>query len=482
MFFESRQIAGQNFQKTKPVQLHFFNLKIESVMILNRIKPIVLSLATLAMLCFSACEIEEVENQNGPTLESLVNGASLADLNLLATGLEAVMRTEMEFHYWTVSIVGREYNDLRGTDPRFTGELLGAGSGAGKLDNNGFLSTRPFLRHYRIVKNANVLLEAVQNAKAGLAPAQELGFNGYAKTLKAYGLLLEATRQFEGDSGYPGDTGGIRTDVDDPDNLGPFTGSYSASLDAVLALLDEAEGDLSAAGDDFAFKLSSGFAGFDTPGTFLTFNRALYARTALYAGKSGAEINTELNKSFMDLSGDLGLGVYHVFGTSGNDKRNPLFNTPDLPYIVHPTFLTDAEAGDQRVAEKTTTLSAPVMLDNLSGDTQPAVFDSPTAPVAIIRNEELVLIYAEANIGLDNELAVTAINVVRNAAGLPDYPGPGDDASLLDEVVKQRRYALFCEGHRWVDMRRWGRLGELPLDRAGDEVFTRFPRPVKEEE
>ncbi len=444
-------------------------------------KPILLGMATVAMLCFSSCEIDEVENQNGPTLENLVNGASLADLKLLATGLEAIMRTEMQFHYWTVSIVGREYYDLRGTDPRFTGELLGAGDGAGKLDNNGFLTTRPFLRHYRIARNANVLLEAVANAKAGLTPAQEAGFRGYAKTLMAYAFLLEATRQYEGDSGYSGDTGGIRTDVADPDKLGAFTGSYAASLDAVISLLDEAASDLATAGDEFAFNLSSGFDGFNTPNTFLTFNRALLARTALYADKSNSEIIAALNSSFMDMDGGMDLGVYHVFGTSGNDIRNPLFNAPDVPFVVQSTFLTDAEAGDQRVALKTAPLTAPVNLDDLTGDTQVAIFDSPTDPVGIIRNEELLLIFAEANIGVDNVVAASAINAVRNAAGLSDYAGPGDDASLLNEVANQRRYSLFGEGHRWVDMRRWGRLSELPNDRPGDEVFPRFPRPVRED-
>ena len=51
---------------------------------------------------------------------------------------------------------------------------------------------------------------------------------------------------------------------------------------------------------------------------------------------------------------------------------------------------------------------------------------------------------------------------------------------LINEILYQRRYSLFGEGHRWIDMRRAGRLGDLPIDRAGDEVFTQFPRPVLE--
>lgn len=449
-------------------------------MFLKKIKPFLLGIATVSVLCFSACEIDEVANPNAPTAESLLDGASLEDLRLLATGLEAVMRVDIEFSYWTQSIIGRDYYDLRRVDPRYTGELLGAGDGPGALDNNGFLTTRQFQRAYRIVRNANNLITATANARAGLTVEQERGIVGYAKTIKAFGLLTEAVRQFEN---------GIRINVEDPDNLGPFTGSYQESLEAILALLDEAEGDLAAA-TEFVFELSSGFDGFNTPGTFLTFNRALYARVALYAGRPKAEILTELNKSFMDLDGDLENGAYHVFSTAGNDRRNPLFNTPNATlFVVHPDFLEDADTGDVRVAEKTTpfmatpTLAVPVTADGLSGDTQVSIYDSPSTPISIIRNEELILIYAEANIGVNNVEAANAINIIRNAAGLPDYPGPGDDASLLAEVLKQRRYSLFGEGHRWIDLRRFGLLNdpeEAPIDRPGDEVFDRFPRPVRE--
>ncbi len=446
-------------------------------MIFNKFKMIFLSMAALCVLCFTACELDEVPNPNGPTLESFIDGASLDDLKLLATGLESVMRRDMEFHYWTVSIIAREYYDLRGTDPRYTGELLGAGAGAGALDNNGFLTTRAFARHYKIARNADNLIIATENSRAGLTDAEKNGIYGYAKTLKAYGLLSEAIRQYEN---------GIRLDTRDPDNLGPFTNSYQESLEGILALLTEAEGHLASAGSSFVFTLSSGFTGFNTPGTFLTFNRALYARVMLYAGKSKADIIGQLNKSFLNLDGSMNTGVYHTFSTQGNDIRNPLFNTPNVTlYTVHPTFLSSAEAGDQRVSNKTTPLdpnevTLPVVLDGLSGDTQVTIYDSPTSPVGIIRNEELILIYAEANIGVNSAEAIKAINKVRSAAGLPNYSGGSDDASLLNEVIKQRRYSLFGEGHRWVDMRRFNRLDQIPLDRAGDEVFVSFPRPVLE--
>ncbi len=48
------------------------------------------------------------------------------------------------------------------------------------------------------------------------------------------------------------------------------------------------------------------------------------------------------------------------------------------------------------------------------------------------------------------------------------------------DFVNQRQLSLFAEGHRWVDMRRYGRLDQLPIDRPNDDVWSEFPRPVSE--
>jgi len=199
----------------------------------------------------------------------------------------------------------------------------------------------------------------------------------------------------------------------------------------------------------------------------------------MYSGNKSTAL-AALGASFMDLGGDLNMGVYHAFGSSGNDILNPVFfvSGQDL-YMSHSSFLGDAEAGDTRTS-KVVDLGMVVETDGLSETHQVQIYSSNTDAIAMVRNEELILLYAEANIGSDNAEATNAINVVRNAAGLGDYAGGSDDASLVDEMLNQRRYSLFGEGHRWVDMRRYGRLGDLPLDRPGDQVFEQFPTPVSE--
>ena len=50
----------------------------------------------------------------------------------------------------------------------------------------------------------------------------------------------------------------------------------------------------------------------------------------------------------------------------------------------------------------------------------------------------------------------------------------------LDELLYNKRYSLLFEGHRWIDMRRYGRLTDLPQDIATFVRFSRFPFPQRE--
>ena len=426
---------------------------------------------TITLIGLASCNVEEVLNPNAPTVESFEDGATLADLQLLGNGLEAVIRNDMQFHFWTLSILGREYFDLRGTDPRYTSELLG--QNGGDLDNNGFLTTRTYFGRYRSVRNANLLKTAVANTAASLTNNQSNAILGFANTIIGYELLLEATRQYEN---------GIRIDVADINNLGPFTGSFQESLNGIASILDEGFSQLSGTQEDMPFSVA-GYGSIPATETeaVAQFNRAIAARVALYQGNNSAA-QTALNNSFMDLGGDMNIGAYYAFGGAmGNDLPNPLFYVPGVDnYMAHMSFVDDAETGDQRLSKVTDTGTA-ITLDGLSSPYLVSLYGSNSTPASMIRNEELILIYAESQIGSNNDEAVRAINIVRNAAGLGDYAGGTDSASLVDQILHERRYSLFGEGHRWIDMRRYNRLGELPLDRSGDKVHVQFPRPASEE-
>lgn len=415
----------------------------------------------LLALIFASCEIEELGNPNNPTLEDFERVTSLADLLLLVTGTEADMRTDISLYLDEVSIIAREYYDLNGTDPRFTGELL-----AGSLDPGGFLTTRSYSARYGVIRNAQTLINALTTTSATLTDQERNGILGFANTVIAYQHLLNLNMQFDN---------GIRIDVADPDNLGPFLG-YSESLQAISSLMDQAASQLGNAGTEFNFNLTTGFEGFDSPATFILFNRAIAARIAIYQNDKATAL-TALSASFFDINGDLDLGVYHTYNAA-DGIINPVFRTQDDKFMAHPGFVTDAEAGDSRLSKVTTIAS--VTTDDLTSDLLVSIYAESDDNIPIVRNEELILLYAEAQVGNDATEVQAAINRVRNAAGLADYAGPTDNDSLIDEILKQKRYSLFGEGYRWIDLRRYNKFGEIPLDRSGDLVQMQFPRPLAE--
>ncbi|MEO5905716.1 MAG: RagB/SusD family nutrient uptake outer membrane protein, partial [Saprospiraceae bacterium] len=187
-----------------------------------------------------------------------------------------------------------------------------------------------------------------------------------------------------------------------------------------------------------------------------------------------------LAQSFLDVAGDFYAGPLRPYSTGSGEFVNEIYKQPGQTeaLIAHPQFISDFEAGDDRISKVVP--RDPLTLDGLTGDHDVIVYPSLSSPIWLIRNEELILLRAEARIGSNNAGALADLNVIRNGHGLPDYSGGTDDASLVNELLRQRRYSLYAEGHRWVDMRRYGRLGDLPIDRPGDDVWDMLPRPVSE--
>ena len=428
---------------------------------------------TLAGLFFialgwSGCKVEPILDPNNPSTGGITQNAQLSELQNLAVGTEAGMRIYLGTYLDDVSMIGREYYRFAASDPRVTGDILGKGGAT--LDNNTFYTTNPFSGRYRVVKNTNVLIQALQNTKADISDAQRKAGIAYAKTVQAYELLMVFNLQYEN---------GIRVDVNDPDKLGPFL-SKDESLNAIQNLLNDANNDLKGNTADLPFSTTL----YNKKASeFSKFNRALAARVAVYR-QDWALASTALSESFLDLNGSLTEGSYYLFSTGGGDLLNPVFfpqNTPAAEVrVTQPSFITDATPGDTRLAKAPKRTSTATQ-DALNSDYDFFVYTTNVAPIPIIRNEELVLLYAEVKVQQNSfPDAIIAINRIRTSAGLPPYAGSVTKEALITEILNQRRYSLFGEGHRWIDMRRYGRLSQLPIDRPGDDVWQQFPRPATE--
>ncbi|WP_347158433.1 RagB/SusD family nutrient uptake outer membrane protein [Pontibacter chitinilyticus] len=429
-------------------------------------------LALLALVVvLPSCEIDDLPDPNNQTIDTVGENAGIPELNNLVVGTESGMRLALGTYYDDMGVIGREHYRFSSADPRFTSDLLGAGSAT--LDDNTFYTVNPWLARYQVIRNTIILIHAAENSDpVQVTEEQKQAYLGYAKTIKAHQLLMNLTMT---------DENGIRVDVEDINNLGPFVDKLTA-LTAIADLLDEAQAHLQQAGTTFPFPLSSGFAGFDTPETFLKFNRALAARVAIYR-ENWQEALTVLDQSFLELNTNFKKGVYYVFSNSPGDQLNPAFYPPNASgelRIAHPTFITDAEAGDDRLS-KVSLRETPATQSDLTGAYDVAVYKSNLDPIPLIRNEELILIYAEAKIQTGQlQDAVDALNIIRTGHKLRPYSGPLTQEALIDEMLEQRRYSLYFEGHRWIDMRRYNRLDELPIDREGDDVWTSFPIPFSE--
>jgi hypothetical protein len=416
---------------------------------------------------FSSCK-KDYGNLNSPTAEDFLKNASSDQLNNLVSGTESAMRINLGLYLDDVGVIGREMYRFSTGDPRYTTDLLGAVDA--HLENTGFYIINTWASRYRVVKNCNLLIEAAANSTF-ITDAEKKGYTGFAKTFKAYQLLLLFNLTYGN---------GIRVDVSNPDQLGSFV-KDDAALAAIAALLDEGKADLAAA--QVTFPLSSGFAGFNDAAGLSKVNRALAARVAVYRKQWTAAL-TALSESFYNINGNFNTGVYHVFGTGSGDQLNPAFfpqNVAGDVRLAHPSYITDIETNDDRI-NKATLRNASASYQGLSSNRDVWVYTSSTAPVPIIRNEELILIYAEASIQNDDLTeGVKALNIIRSHHQLSDYSGTMTKGALVNEMLTQRRYSLFFEGHRWIDMRRYDRLTQLPVDRADDNVWAEFPLPVTEE-
>ncbi len=418
------------------------------------------------LLFFTNCK-KDYGNLNGATIEAFSNNATAAELNNLVNGTESGMRTSINFYLDDVGTIGRESYRFTTSEPRYLTDLLGASNAS--LSGSNFYIATPWAARYRVVKNCNVLIEAANNS-SNISAEQKKGYIGFAQMIKAYQLLMNLNLT---------DSNGIRVDVADPDHLGPIV-NYNDGLTAIASLLDSAGTNFN--GAVIAFPLA-GFNGYSDAAGLLQVSKALSARVAVYQQRWNDAL-TDLNASFFGLNKDFYTGVNHVFGTGLGDQLNPVFipqNQNGDVRVAHPSYAADIEANDDRIGKATLRTSA-ASLNGLSSNRDVWVYTSSTAPIPIIRNEELILIYAEANIQLNHFTeAVTALNIIRSKHGLADYSGAQTGDALITEMLKQRRYSLYFEGHRWIDLRRYNRLNELPVDRTGDDVWTEFPLPVTEQ-
>ena len=425
-----------------------------------------IALATMLTSC-GVLTTEEVINPNAASLSSVTSNASKSQLDALTEGQFSRARNGIDTYLQVVGTAGKELFNFNSTENRWMTEL----NGTKPLDNSNFYSgaTTAFGPS---IRQANVLIQSLDNTKS-VTDAEKNGYKGMANTFKGLAYLCMLNVQY---------TNGVRLNVENPLKPSKFA-TYEESLVGIKKFLDEGASQLDGAGATFPFKVPGSYAGFNTPATFKKFNRAIALRIAIYQ-KDWTTAATLLPQTFLSEAGDLTVGPRMSFNPVNPDVANPLINTATVRIVGVEKIWNDAEAGDSRLKKVRVLTPVASFSNGIVYATKyiQNMYNSASDAVPIIRNEELVLIAAEVAAQQGKTADATKyINIVRKAAGLKDYAGATTQAELINTVLKERLYSLFYEGHRWIDMRRYGKLGEIVLPAKDMVIYDKLPKPLAEE-
>jgi len=406
-----------------------------------------------------------ISNPNNPALAEVIGSPNRETVALLSQGLLRGTRINVGESIRWLGAFGREGYPMAATGASLPGSVRDP------LVFDGFPGNVLYADPYRNILGANILLEILPGA-TGLTDAERRAVKGFATTIKAYDLLQVIVTRDR--FGAPVE---VQTDPNAP--LAPVL-TKDEVYTRIAQLLDDGRTDLAAGGTSFPFRLTPGLSSFSTPATFARLNRGLAARVAAYRGR-WAEVLTAVEGSFVNLGAPLSSGAYHSFSTASGDLPNPNFR-PDLLW-ANRRLRSEAQRRtdgnlDLRAQQKLVTVPTFTLL-GISSDVQFTVYDSPNAPIPWVKNEELILLRAEGNVGLGNrDAALSDINFIRvNSGGLAPLP-PAFAGDLVTELLYNRHYSLLWEGgHTWIDMRRYGRLLQIPVRSTDPRLFDAMPVP-----
>ena len=428
-----------------------------------------LAAALLAVTAFAACDLT-VPDFNNPSVQDLQTNPTSAAIAAAAQGLLFDTRLTVADMVQWVGAFGREVYPMAPTGSSLPGSVRDP------WDQTLFVGTQVWAEAYRNIRNANLLLEAL--AASELPESDKAAVRGFAKTVQAYDLLhIAVTRRF---LGAP-----IAVGSDPNEPPAPIV-SEAEVYGHVIGLLDEARGDLASAAS-FPFSVTAGLANFSTPGDFIRLNRAIKARAEIHRSNWAGALQA-VSESFMDTGMPLAHGAHHSWSVNSGDLVNPA-NRPDLLW-ANTRFRDEAQlradgSRDLRFQNKFKVVPAYQLLE-VSSDLQYTLYEGPNAPFVWVKNEELILLRAEANLAMgDMDAALEDINFIRvNSGGLEPMASAGSPDAMLDELLYNKRFSLVFEwGHTWIDMNHYDKLLEIPVlgpPSADQRLHDAMPYPLSE--
>ena len=450
---------------------------------------------TLGSLALGACKDSAVVNpEDAPTVEAISGALTRGSLQPLATGVLAQDRAAVvgTFTFYVLSeIFARDVYRIDASEPRYVGETL-----AGNPDPGSFAGGGGWTQFYTATRAAQNVLIALPSAPATEITAPEKAATaGFIQTIKAldYYRLIELR-----------DTVGISIQSDNPDEVTPIR-CKTASLAYVAALLDSALADLNTAGGatKLPFALPGGFTAFgrnySSVSNIILFNRALKGKVDYYRGldrtsPQPALFTTAINELTQALGGaapggvpasQFTVGAYYNFVPGGSEATAN--NRSDDKIALNPLVKDSIQAGDARavkIVNRASTISGFGVSSGVTFWKSVPSLANQSEPIGILRDEEVVLLRAQAYIEAGNFASATAdLNSVRTSYGLAPYAVFTNKEAARSAALYEKRYSLLFEGpQRLVDLRAYGRLNGTYLrkETPTDPYNAAFPIPRAE--
>jgi hypothetical protein len=437
---------------------------------MKRYTTFILALAGLAA---AGCKDNPVSNPiDNPTVDALSGALTRITLQQLATGALAQDRVGINGFSYMIegSIFARDAYRVDASEPRFVQETLG-----GNPDPGSFAGGGAWGAYYTAIRAENTLKNALASASASNFTSAEINATrGFIQTIKAldYWRIIEMH-----------DSVGATIQTDDPTAITDIK-CKATVLTYIAALLDSANADFGAAGAAtvLPFTLPSGLTAFGRDYSIVSnlvkFNRGLKGKVDFYRGldrknPTPALFATAIAELTQALGGaapgavppaDFVKGPYYVFVPGGSENAPSAIS--DSKVGLNPLVADSVQAGDTRASKivPRTLLTGFGVSTTVTFVRAVASSANQAAPLGILRDEELVLLRAQAEIEAGQLAnAILDINDVRTSYGLAAV-APATKAAAIDAVLYEKRYSLLFEGpQRFDDLREYGRLNAANL-------------------
>jgi hypothetical protein len=446
-----------------------------------------------AILATGACkDSTDVLPLDAPTIESVTSKPLVrSSLQTLATGVLAQDRAGVvgtPTYNILAAIMGRDAIRVDTSEPRYVGETLATNPDPGSFAGGG-----GFAGFYTAIRAEQALIQSLGGAVEGAFTDDELNATkGFIRTIQGldYMRLIELR-----------DTVGIPIQAPDNETVTDVS-CKSTVLNYIAALLDSANTDLQAASGTakVPFVLPTGWTSFGRDYSVVNnirlFNRAVKGKVDVYRAINRKNPQTaRATDAIAELTFALGgaapgavpasqfsFGPYYKFVIGGSEATpNNISDTRlALNNVVKDSILaTDTRAS--KIIARSAGLGGQGLLFTHTWTCAActATVANQERPLGILRDEELVLLRAQAYIEAGNLAAANAdLNSIHTAYGNPAWPAFASKAQAISAFLYDQRYSLLMEGpQRWVALREYGRLNGtfLRKETATDPYNAAFP-------